>query len=140
MPLVERDIIIENENTSFMKDTVKHTLYVPPNKMKDGDVEVQPVSNAQLAELAAHYPDEYGAKAKAAGVEPASEGQLGLLLELSSKELVKKIGTMALETDEEILWALYEAEVSEDGEQGDGTGRKRTAILAALAQKGIEEK
>lgn len=139
-PLVERDIVIENENTSYMKDTVKHTLYVPPAKMLPTDVEVEPVSDAQLAELAAQYPAEYGQKAKDLGIAPASEGRLAQLLDLSNKELGKAIAGMALETDEEILWSLYEAEISEDGEDGDGTGRKRPAILAALAQKGVEEK
>lgn len=140
MPLVARKITIENENTSYMKDIVDHVLYVRPAKMLPGDVEVEPCSDAQLAELAAQYPEEYGDKAKAAGVKPASAGQLAQLLELSSKELVKAIGNMALETDEEILWAIYEAEISEDGEDGDGTGRNRSAVLAALAQKGVEEK
>lgn len=140
MPLVARKITIENENTSYMKDIVDHVHYVPPHKMKPDDVEVEPCSDAQLAELAALYPKEYAAKAKAAGVEPASEGQLAQLLEMSTNALVKKIGTMALETDEEILWALYEAEVADDNEEEDGTGRKRQAVLAALAQKGVEAK
>lgn len=140
MPLVARKITIENENTSYMKDIVDHILYVPPAKVLATDVEVEPVSDAQLAELAAQYPAEYAQKAKDLGIAPASEGRLAQLLDLSSKELVKAIGGMALETDEEILWSLYEAEVSEDGEEGDGTGRKRSAVLAALAQKGVEEK
>jgi hypothetical protein len=137
MPLVERKIVIENENTTHSKDTVGHVLYVPRAKMKPGDVEVEPVSDAQLAELAAQHPDEYAEKAKAAGVEPASEGQLAQLLDLPAKELVKKIADMTVEHDEEILWALYEAEVSDDAEEGDGTGKNRTTVLQALAEKGI---
>jgi hypothetical protein len=140
MPLIARKITVENENTTFSKDTVEHVHYVPKSKMKPGDRIVDPVSHAQLAELAALYPDEYADKAKAAGVEPAlGDGRLAQLLLLPAKELVKKISEMTPDVDLEILWALYEAEVADDGEEGDGTGKNRTTVLEALAEKGIEE-
>jgi hypothetical protein len=138
MPLIARKITVENESTTFTKDVVEHIHYVPKSKMKPGDRVVEPVSDAQLAELAAQYPDEYAEIAKKRGVEPAlGEGRLAQLLQLPAKELVKKIADMTPDTDQEILWALYEAELADDGEEGDGTGKNRTTVLEALAEKGI---
>lgn len=131
-PLASTKIVVENDSTTFSKDLIDHVRYVAPKDMKPTDVEVEPVSNDQLAELAAAYPKEYGEKAKAAGVDVnQGTGRLARLLEMNAKELSRQISEMAQETDEEVLWALHEAELERE--------EPRKTVLEALAVKGIKE-
>jgi hypothetical protein len=65
MPLVERKTESKTGNYGTVRAT--RTLYVAPGSLKPGDKVVEPTKR-QLAELAAKYPDEFGAAAKAAGV------------------------------------------------------------------------
>lgn len=131
-PLVNRKIVVENDSTTYSKDLVDHTLYVAPKDMKPGDVEVEPVSNDQLAELAQKYPKEYGERAKAAGVDPEQgTGRVARLLTMNSKELIRQISEMSQDTDEEVMYAVLEAEKERD--------EPRVTVLQALEAKGIKD-
>lgn len=139
MPLVSRKIVVENENTTFSKDVIDHITYVKPKDVKPTDVEVEPSSPEQLAELAQMYPKEYGDKAKAAGISPnQGTGRLARLLEMNAKELVRQINDMSVDVDEDVLWALYEAEIN--GVEGsDEEPKNRQTVLQALEAKGVKE-
>jgi hypothetical protein len=70
----------------------------------------------------------------------ATGGRLARLLELPAKKLVETIAEMTPDNDEEILWAIYEAEVADDGEDGRRHGPvNRASVIAALAAKGIKD-
>jgi hypothetical protein len=106
--------------------------------MLPGDVEVEPVSMDQLAELAQQYPDEYAAKAKAAGIDPSKgSGRLGKLLNSGAKEIVRQIGEMSADNDKDFLWEIFEAENADEEE--NGSGKQRKTVLEALAAKGIKD-
>lgn len=141
MPLVKRRIKIVNDTTAMTEQYVDHTTYVLPGRVEKGDVIVKPMSDRQLAELAMLYPAEYGKEAEQRGVTPgAGVGRLAQLIALPAKDLIAQIAAMSTDTDSAILWALYEAELSEgDDETSTPAGKQRTTVLAALAEKGIRE-
>lgn len=68
MPLVKR-YLRQSTGPSFATRIVEHVVYVTPGALRAADKVVEP-SHAQLADLAARYPEEFGARAKALGVKP----------------------------------------------------------------------
>jgi hypothetical protein len=138
-PLVTRRLEIENDQTTFSKDTVEHTTYIPREEVRPGDKIVDPrtVSPRQLAELALMYPEEFAAAAEERGIKPGAEGsdaRLSEFLRLNAKELVKRVtDELDGERDEKLLYALLEAEFARE-DQGD---EPRVGVLKAIAAKGI---
>lgn len=135
MPLVKRTIQVENNSTTYTKSTVEHVHYVPPKAVRPDDIVVEPSSDRQLAELAEQYPEEFGALAESRNVKPGHESQIpnrvAELRALPAKDLVKEIDATDAESNEELLYALLEAELGDDG-------ANRSSVVAALARKGIE--
>lgn len=68
MPLVKRHIKVTADCT-FATTVHPHVMYVPPGQVKKKDEVVAP-TDRQLADLAARYPEEFGAEAKKRGVAP----------------------------------------------------------------------
>jgi hypothetical protein len=139
MPLVERKTESKTSNYGTVRAT--RTLYVPPGSLKPGDKVVEPTKR-QLAELAAMYPAEFGAAAKAAGVavptapdadeshdvdETAFSEAQEQFLALSQK---KALAFIKATTDVDDLGELLDAENRREG-------GARKAIVNAFHAKGV---
>jgi hypothetical protein len=130
MPMVRRRIRQDNE-TLHGSSIIEHDLYVKRTQIKKGDRILDPkeLTNKQIADLAARYPDDKQGKqtfaelAQTRKVRPIESG-VARFLDASKEEALEMI---ADETDVETVAEWLAAEEKQR--------KPRRAVLAALEER-----
>ena len=130
MRLVKRTVTTVNERTHSKRER-DHISYIPPNRLKVGDIIMKP-SAAQIADLLKRYPDEYeGDSPVGLQVGPYKVNKDDAFIEIPWKDACEMVRLAGDEKDIAALRKYFEWEKARVP--------FRKSVMKALFEAGIDE-